>query len=63
MAQRALPLLLMLFAPVVTSHGHLLRAVIKPKDGGADKVAEIEAALQAQITEQRTPTQGSGLPW
>lgn len=39
MAQRALPLLLMLFAPVVTSHGHLLRAVIKPKDGGADKVA------------------------
>ena len=39
MAQRALPLLLLLFAPVVTSHGHLLRAVIKPKDGGADKVA------------------------
>ena len=35
----------------------------KSKLGGADKVAEIEAALQAQITEQRTPTQGSGLPW
>jgi len=35
----------------------------KAKLGGADKVAEIEAALQAQITEQRTPTQGSGLPW
>ena len=35
----------------------------KAKLGGAEKVAEIEAALQAQITEQRTPTQGSGLPW
>ena len=35
----------------------------KAKLGGADKVAEIEAALQAQITEQRTPTTGSGLPW
>ena len=35
----------------------------KAKLGGDDKVAEIEAALQAQITEQRTPTQGSGLPW
>ena len=35
----------------------------KAKLGGADKVAEIEAALQAQITEQRTPTTGSGVPW
>ena len=35
----------------------------KAKLGGAEKVAEIEAALQAQITEQRTPTSGSGLPW
>ena len=35
----------------------------KAKLGGAEKVAEIEAALQAQITEQRTPTTGSGLPW
>tara|TARA_A100001201_G_scaffold107509_1_gene91978 strand:+ start:1038 stop:1361 length:324 start_codon:yes stop_codon:yes gene_type:complete len=35
----------------------------KAKLGGAEKVAEIEAALQAQITEQRTPTKGSGLPW
>lgn len=33
------------------------------KLGGAEKVAEIEAALQAQIDEQRTPTTGSGLPW
>ena len=38
-------------------------AAAKAKLGGADKVAEIEAALQAQITEQRTPTQGSELPW
>ena len=33
------------------------------KLGGAEKVAEIEAALQAQIDEQRTPTTASGLPW
>ncbi len=38
-------------------------SALQAKLGGADKVAEIEAALQAQITEQRTPTQGSGLPW
>ena len=35
----------------------------KAKLGGPEKVAEIEAALQTQITEQRTPTTGSGLPW
>ena len=29
----------------------------------AEKVTEIEAALQAQIDEQRTPTKASGLPW
>lgn len=33
------------------------------KLGGAEKVAEIEAALQAQIDEQRTPAKGSGTPW
>ena len=38
-------------------------AAVQAKLGGADKVAEIEAALQAQIDEQRTPTTGSGLPW
>lgn len=38
-------------------------AALQAKLGGADKVAEIEAALQAQIDEQRTPTTGSGLPW
>ena len=30
---------------------------------GADKVAEVEAALQAQLDEQRTPTKAAGLPW
>ena len=31
--------------------------------GGADKVAEIHAALDAQLTEKRTPTTGKGTPW
>jgi hypothetical protein len=30
---------------------------------GADKVADIEAALQAQIDQQRTPTKAAGVPW
>ena len=30
---------------------------------GAEKVAEIEAALADQISQQRTPTTGNGLPW
>ncbi len=38
-------------------------SALQAKLGGADKVVEIEAALQAQIDEQRTPTTGSGLPW
>lgn len=29
----------------------------------AEKVTQIEAALQAQIDEQRNPTKASGLPW
>ena len=28
-----------------------------------EKVAEIEAALQGQLDEQRQPTKASGLPW
>jgi hypothetical protein len=28
-----------------------------------EKVAEIEAALQAQLDEQRQPTKAAGLPW
>ena len=30
---------------------------------GADKVADIEAALQTQIDQQRTPTKADGVPW
>ena len=30
---------------------------------GAEKVAEIEAALTQQIEQQRTPITGTGLPW
>lgn len=30
---------------------------------GEEKVAEIEAALQAQLDQQRQPVTGQGLPW
>ena len=36
---------------------------VKEAIGGADKVAEIEAALQTQLDEQKTPTKASGMPW
>ena len=36
---------------------------VKEKLGGAEKVAEIEAALQAQIDEQRAPSKANGVPW
>ena len=36
---------------------------VQEKLGGAEKVAEIQAALQAQIDQQRTPTTATGLPW
>lgn len=29
----------------------------------ADKVSEIETALQAQLDQQRAPTRAQGLPW
>jgi hypothetical protein len=29
----------------------------------AEKVAEVEAALQSQLDEQREPTKASGVPW
>ena len=35
----------------------------KEKLGGDEKVAEIEAALQAQLDEQHAPTKAQGLPW
>ena len=36
---------------------------VKTALGGDEKVTEIQAALQAQIDEQRTPTQATGTPW
>jgi len=36
---------------------------VKEALGGDEKVAEIEAALQAQIDEQRAPTKSAGVPW
>ena len=30
---------------------------------GEDKVAELVAALEARLTEQATPTTGTGVPW
>jgi len=36
---------------------------VQEKLGGDEKVAEIEAALQAQIEEQRQPTKAAGVPW
>ena len=36
---------------------------VKEALGADEKVAEIEAALQAQLDEQRNPTKASGVPW
>jgi hypothetical protein len=36
---------------------------VKEALGGDEKVAEIEAALQGQIDQQRAPTKASGVPW
>jgi len=36
---------------------------VQEKLGGAEKVAEIEAALQAQLDEQAAPTKAAGVPW
>ena len=36
---------------------------LQQKLGGAEKVEEIHAALDAQLTEKRTPTTGTGTPW
>ena len=38
-------------------------AWVKTALGGEEKVTEIEAALQAQLDEQRTPTKAAGVPW
>jgi hypothetical protein len=36
---------------------------VQEKLGGEEKVDEIQAALQAQIDQQRTPTTAQGVPW
>jgi hypothetical protein len=36
---------------------------VQEKLGGEEKVAEISAALQKQLDEQRTPTTAAGVPW
>ena len=36
---------------------------VKENLGGAEKVSEIEATLQAQIDEQTAPTKATGTPW
>ena len=36
---------------------------VQDKLGGTEKVDEIQAALQAQIDQQRTPTTAQGVPW
>jgi hypothetical protein len=36
---------------------------VQEKLGGTEKVDEIQAALQSQIDQQRTPTTAQGVPW
>ena len=36
---------------------------VKEALGGDEKVAEIEAALQAQLDEQHNPSKAAGVPW
>jgi len=38
-------------------------AWVKAAIGGDDKVAEVQTALDNQLTEKRTPTVGAGTPW
>ena len=41
----------------------LVIAWVQEALGGEEKVNEIEAALQAQIDEQRHPSKAAGVPW
>jgi hypothetical protein len=41
----------------------LVIAWVQEAIGGEEKVNEIQAALQAQLDEQRHPTKESGVPW
>jgi hypothetical protein len=38
-------------------------AWVKQAIGGADKIQEIESALQTMLGEQKSPTKASGTPW
>ena len=49
--------------PFANLHEEQVIGWVKEALGGDEKVAEIEAALQSQINEQRTPTKASGTPW
>jgi hypothetical protein len=42
---------------------NLVISWVQEKLGGDEKVEEIEAALQAQLDQQRTPTTAQGVPW
>ena len=51
---------LILFADLTKE---LVISWVKEALGGDEKVAEIEAALQAQLDEQHQPTKAAGVPW
>jgi len=51
---------------VTTPYGDLTEEIVigwVKEQFGAEKVTEIEAALQAQLDEQAAPTKASGVPW
>jgi len=51
---------------VTTPYGDLTEEIVigwVKERFGAEKVTEIEAALQAQLDEQVAPTKASGVPW
>lgn len=51
------------FIPFADLTPEIVIGWVQEKLGGAEKVAEVEAALQAQLDEQHQPTKASGLPW
>ena len=51
------------FIPYVDLTPEIVIGWVQEKLGGTEKVDEIQAALQAQIDQQRTPTTAQGMPW